>query len=129
MKPYIHSLSSVKKWRGTIENYLPIHEFMDSTKSGLADNRHRCILHTSQGIFIVEKVFGSTITNSDGKVVSVRDVAENHIKEDFGGFIPTLQDFLEHMIYQTWMHGEGMPSSCRNLHLNIVKKVTKWKVD
>ena len=70
--PYHHSLSSVKKWGGKVEDYLPIHNWFDASKSHLADFRHRALRHHAEGIFWAEEVFGVTITNSDGKVVPVR---------------------------------------------------------
>lgn len=102
MKPFLHSEISVKKFGGRVEDYLPLHNFMDSSKSSYPLNTHRAILHHSFGIFILEKVFGEVITNSDGKKVSVRDVGEQHCLDDLG-FIPTVQDYLEHMEYQEWM--------------------------
>jgi hypothetical protein len=61
--------------------------------------------------FILEKVFGTVITNSAGKQVSVRDIGEMHVLEDYGGrFIPSVQDFFENMEYQPWMlKGAGTP--------------------
>lgn len=42
--------------------------------------------------------------NSDGRKVHVRDVAEQHVLEDFRGrFIPTLQDYLETIQVKPWM--------------------------
>lgn len=56
-------------------------------------------------------MLGATITNSDGRVVSVRDVGEQHILEDYGGrFIPTPQDFLHGVPLEDWMlNGRGEP--------------------
>ena len=65
MKPWIHAKSSAKKFGGEPEDYLPIHDFMDSSKSAHADVRHRCVLHSAFGIYIVEKVFGTNIKNSN----------------------------------------------------------------
>lgn len=42
------------------------------------------ILHNALGIFICEQVFGTYFTNSDGKIVQVRDVAEQHVLDDLG---------------------------------------------
>jgi hypothetical protein len=102
VKPYVHSLSSVKKWGGKPEDYLPIHDFMDSSKACLPDVRHRAILHNSFGCFLAERVFGHNITNSDGKLVSVRDVAEQHVIEDLGT-IPTVEQWLKEVTIQDWM--------------------------
>lgn len=73
-KPWIHALSSAKRYGGKPEDYMDIHNLMDSSKSSIADNRHRALTHNSWFIgYILEKVFGSTLKNSDGKIVSVRD--------------------------------------------------------
>lgn len=96
MNAVIHSKISVKKRGGRIEDYLAIHEFMDSTKELCSDNRHR-ILHTLWGIRrVMVPVFGHTIINSDGKEVNVKDLCEqDHILPDYQNrFIPTLEDFV-----------------------------------
>ena len=102
MKPYLHAKASVKRYGGKIEDYLPIHDFLDSSKSSLADARHRAILHSSFGVFIVEKIFGHIITNSAGKEVSVRDLAEEHVVEDLG-MIPSVHKWLEKLPVEDWM--------------------------
>lgn len=104
MKPHIHSKNSVRKHGGKVEDYQAIHDFIDSSKSAVPDVRHRAVLHSAFGIYIVERVFGVTIKNSDGHTVSVRDIAEEHVIEDLGR-IPTLQDYLEHMELAQWMGG------------------------
>lgn len=97
MNPYKHSEISVKKRGGTIKDYYAIHSFMDSTKELCSDNRHR-ILHTHWGIRrVIIPIFGETITNSDNKIVNVKDLCEfDHILPDYRNkFIPTLYDFVE----------------------------------
>ena len=43
--------------------------------------------------------------NSDGKKVHVRDIAEQHILEDFRmRFIPSLSDYLQNMSLKGWMN-------------------------
>jgi len=114
-KPYIHALSSAKRYGGTPEDYLELHTFMDSSKSCIADNRHRALTHNSWFIsVIIERVFGITMTNSEGKVVSTRDIAEQHVLEDYGQrFIPSAQDFLQEIEWKPWMNNgtEGPPPS------------------
>lgn len=109
MKPHIHSKNSVREFGGAAEDYQPIHDFIDSSKSCVADMRHRAVLHSAFGIYIVERVFGVTMRNSEGGLVSVRDVAEKHVLEDLGR-IPSLQDYLEHMELAPWMGGPSLKS-------------------
>jgi len=94
MTPVKHCIISQKRWGGTLDDYLPIHEFIDSTKVLCADNRHR-ILHTHWALdFIVLPLFGRMMTNSDGKRVPVKEMVErDHLLPDYGNrFIPTLND-------------------------------------
>ena len=102
MKPLVHAKVSVKRYGGLVEDYLPIHDFIDSSKIAMPDVRHRAILHSSFGIYLAEQQFGTYITNSAGKDVSVRDIAEEHVQEDLG-FIPTVQDWLSDLPTKDWM--------------------------
>lgn len=104
VKPYLHSNIHVKKYGGKAEDYADIDDFIDSSKSSVADVRHRAILHSSFGCFVVEQVFGRTRVNSDGKTYSPRDIAEDHILQDLG-FIPTMENYLQHMTIEPWMSG------------------------
>ena len=116
-KPYIHAQSSARKFGGIPEDYIEIHNLLDSSKSVVADNRHRALTHNSWFLFILEKIFGITITNKDGNKVSVREIGEQHILEDFGGkFIPTPQDYISEMQFKDWMqNGNGYPPSYEKL--------------
>jgi hypothetical protein len=104
MKPFLHSRSSAHKWGGVPEDYQPIHDFLDETKAHHADMRHRALLHNSWGIYLCERIFGINITNSAGKLVSVRDIAERHVIEDLGR-IPAVTDYLQHMTMPWWIGG------------------------
>lgn len=104
MKPYIHAQNSVRAFGGCVEDYLPVHDFLDESKAHFADMRHRALLHSSWGVFLAERVLGHTIKNSDGRVVQVRDVAEMHIMEDMGR-IPSVQDYLQGMPMYSWLGG------------------------
>lgn len=116
-KPWIHSLECAKKFGGKPEDYMDLNSFLDSSKGTVADSRHRALTHTSWFISVViPRVFGETAINSDGKVYSTRDVAECHVISDYKGFIPSAQDFLAEMEYQSWMNnGNGVPPSCAKL--------------
>lgn len=104
--PYHHAISSARKYGGAPEDYQAIHDWFDASKSHVADFRHRALRHHSEGIFAAEKEFGVTITNSDGRVVPVRYIGEQHVKEDLGK-IPTLADWLLNIQPQGWMLGRG----------------------
>lgn len=104
MKPYIHAKNSVRKYGGKPEDYMAIHDFFDSSKIAYAKIQHRAILHNTFGIFLVEKIFGSTIVNSDGRTISVRDIAEDHVVQDLG-FIPTVEDWVDKIPVTDWMIG------------------------
>lgn len=104
MKPYIHSKNYAKKYGGLPEDYQELHDFFDSTKIAIPDIRHRAVLHSAFGIFLLEKLFGTTITNSEGKKVSVRDIGEDHVIEDLG-FIPTMERWFVNMPKEEWMSG------------------------
>jgi hypothetical protein len=103
-KPLIHARSSAHRFGGQPKDYLAIHEKMDSSKMAHAEVTHRCVFHSAFGIYLIEELFGRTLTNSDGKEVFVRDVAEQHVLEDLG-CIPNLSDWLKEMPAQPWMAG------------------------
>lgn len=122
-KPFIHAQSSAKKFGGVWEDYILIHELLDSSKAVIADNRHRALTHNSWFIStIIPKIFGEVFKRqSDGCLVSTRDVAELHVLEDYRKrFIPSASDFLSKIPYEPWMqNGEsGTPESYKNLRPN-----------
>lgn len=99
-----HAQSSVRIWGGTPEDYQPIHDWFDATKELFADCRHRALRHHSHGIFEAERLFGHAILNSAGKTVPVRYIGEQHVREDCGGRIPTIADWLEGLPIKSWMN-------------------------
>ena len=92
--PYHHAVSSVRKHGGTVGDYLPLHQWFDSSKECFCDFRHRALRHHAQGIYEAERVFGPTIVNSNGKPIPTRILGEQHVKEDCGGRIPSLADWF-----------------------------------
>jgi hypothetical protein len=127
-KPYIHALSSAKKFGGTFQDYISIHNLLDISKGACADHRHRVLTHNAFFIGVILEMIPfpnsappidglyTTIINSDGKHISVRDIGEQHCLEDFGGFIPTLQDYIDHMEMTAWMsNGRGKPNSIKSI--------------
>lgn len=104
--PEIHAKSSVKRWGGTIEDYLAIHELLDSPKETMNNNTSRMLTHNVWFCYkIIPKIFGYNITNSDGRSVDTVDIAMLHVAEDFRmKFVPTVQDYLKHLDVQPWMN-------------------------
>lgn len=103
--PLIHSKSSVKRFGGKVEDYLAIHELLDSPKTTMNNNTSRTLTHNTWFCYhIIPKIFGYNIINSDGKSVDTVDIAMLHVAEDFRmKFVPTPQDYLKHMKPQAWM--------------------------
>jgi hypothetical protein len=104
---YHHALSSAKKWGGVAEDYLPLHQWFDESKAITADFRHRALRHHAEGIFMLERFFGATITLSTGRVVPVRLIGEQHVREDLG-FIPSFADWVRCIRPEPWM-GRAQP--------------------
>lgn len=100
--PYHHAVSSARKWGGKPEDYQAIHDWFDATKSHFADFRHRAMRHHSEGIYLCETIFGTTITNSAGQVIPTRLIGEQHVLEDLGR-IPTIKDWLQNLKPEAWM--------------------------
>lgn len=71
------------------EKYNLPHDFIEDVVNLIKNNR-------SKGVHIL---------NSDNKKIHVRDVAEQHILEDFRGkFIPTINDYMNNMNLKSWMN-------------------------
>lgn len=103
MNSWYHAKSSAHKWGGIPEDYIEIHEFIDSSKKVIPDVRHRSLYHHSLGVWLCQEIFGRTITV--GRIqVPVREIAEKHIIEDLG-WLPSPADYSENMTIQTWMSG------------------------
>lgn len=115
-----------------MEDYMAIHAKMDCSKGYIADNRHRVLTHT---MFWIQEVmiplYGQTLTNSDGKIVSVKDVCEQHILEDYRHkFIPTPQDFIQEMEFKEWMqNGRSVPESCKRLYKKVETNYSQLNID
>lgn len=130
-KPFIHAISSARKFGGKPEDYIDIHDLMDLSKGAMPDNRHRALTHNSWFLSnILERVFGHTIKNSDGREVSVRDIGEQHILEDYSNkFIPTAQDFLQEMNFKQWMNNGVKEVAPSHQKIEANKKVTHIDFD
>ncbi len=120
MKPLEHAQRSVKHYGGTVDDYLPIHDFLDMSKAVHADMRHRALLHNSLGPFIAEQIFGGYLTierlTDDPVEVSVRQIAEDHIMEDMGR-IPNASEFLSLIPESEMFRFAFVPRHRRELNL------------
>ena len=126
-------MSAAKKFGGDPSEYIEIESWIDSSKSVMGDVRHRSMYHHTAGIFLCEKIFGTTITvdkeGSHPRKVPVRLIAELHIMQDLG-FIPSPQDYIKHMTLQTWMGGPVRNErSLSDLLNNRNAFVTKTQLD
>lgn len=132
MKPWIHAKISVKKYGGKPEDYIDIHNWFDQTKAHVADARHRLVLHNSFGVYLAEQQFGimrqkddgswvrlPIIINSDGKDISVRDIAEQHVLDDLGN-IPTLGECLEHVTLPENISGKVKRIKISSTNIRII---------
>jgi len=79
-----------------------LRQWFDQSKAILADPRHRALRHHAEGIFMLESVFGATIDNADGRVVPVRLIGEQHVREDLGS-VPSFADWARLFTPQAWM--------------------------
>ncbi|HKD77675.1 MAG TPA: hypothetical protein VKB76_19370 [Ktedonobacterales bacterium] len=95
--PWHHALMSARRFGGTPDDYLAVHHWMDYTKSHIADCRHRLFLHNAWGIYVAERILGTTLVRAtDGKELPLRPTLEDHVKQDFGK-IPTLAYCLDQL--------------------------------
>jgi hypothetical protein len=119
---YIHAVSSARRFGGKAEDYLAVHNWFDATKAIAADFRHRALRHHSEGIFLAEQIFGTTILNSAGRPVPVRMVGEQHVREDFNGRIPAANDWLRAIRAEPWMHVRPADMPTEGIYVELVKR-------
>lgn len=135
MNSYYHAKSSAKKWGGSPEQYIDIHEFIDSSKRIVGDVRHRSMYHHTEGVWLCQRIFGRTIqvggryavpqeinylTEGSEPSVSgpnldivdlgpVREIPVRLIAElhimQDLGWIPSPSDYIKNMELQQWMGG------------------------
>jgi hypothetical protein len=103
MRPYQHAVSSAAALGGRWQDYLAIHEFLDSTKAACSDMRHRMILHSVD--------FGGALT---AMFFPDRDdidrIVRQHVVEDIGA-ARTLSEWLQlcRRAQMPRFHPEGLP--------------------
>lgn len=113
--PLHHAESSARRFGGVAGDYQAIHDWLDATKETFCDCRHRALRHHAQGVFEAERVFGNAVRNSVGVLIPVRYIAEQHIKEDCGGIVPSVADWLSRIRVEGWMsRGYTLPQEEAN---------------
>ena len=88
MRPHQHAMSSAARFGGKWQDYLAVHEFIDSTKVCCSDPRHRMILHSVDlGSALVKIAFPDRFDTDD--------LVQQHVIEDLG-CARTLSEWLGH---------------------------------
>jgi hypothetical protein len=73
-------------------------------KNGLVTVSIECLDTIVKVYLNVKRVFGMSFVNSDGKTVYTRYVAEQHVKEDCNGYIPSAKEWVDNINTPTeWM--------------------------
>ena len=92
--PYHHAVSSAQLNGGHADDYLAVHSFFDRSKAQLAHWSHRSLYHHEFGVSDAVNHFGETVGNSDGVQVSVKQLGQQHVDEDFNLRRVTARDWL-----------------------------------
>lgn len=101
--PLHHAESSARKFGGVPDDYQFVHDWFDSSKEHLGLFVHRAQKHHTVGIYDAERHFGRSLINSAGRVVPIRWIGEQHVREDCQGRIPSLADWLGRIKPEPWM--------------------------
>lgn len=97
MKPLQHAQISAKTYGGVWTDYIGIHNFLDSSKAACAHFKHRFLLHHTEGIEIAVRLFSEQITNSNGQMVSTRQILTDHLIEDVGNIV-SIEDWARDLM-------------------------------
>src|SRR5947208_14475280 len=87
MRPFQHAMSSASRFGGRWQDYLAVHELIDSTKACCADPRHRMVLHSVDFGAAVVRVAFPDRRDTDA-------IVRQHVVEDLGSG-RTLSEWLE----------------------------------
>jgi hypothetical protein len=87
MKPLAHARIAAYRYGGSWQEWLPYHDFFDSSKVALPSVQHRMFLHSDFGASLFKRIFGNTITVA-GRTVPTDHLAQDHLDEDLGRVIP-----------------------------------------
>ena len=99
---YTQCQHSAVHFGGEWTDYLPVHRFLDWPRDHLPDGRHRRVLHNSWGIALAVDILGEVLPLLGRAPVSVRQVAEEHIRYECGD-VPTMEASLAGIRLERWM--------------------------
>lgn len=97
MKPLQHAQISAKTYGGRWQDYIEVHNFLDSSKAACAHFKHRFLLHHIEGIELGVQIFGETLTNSENKIIETRQLLTEHLIEDVGRVV-TVKDWARDLL-------------------------------
>jgi hypothetical protein len=97
MKPLQHAQISQKIYGGKWQDYVEVHNFLDSSKVACSHFKHRFLLHHAEGIELGVQIFGETITNSENKTIETRRLLTDHLIEDVGRII-SVEDWARDLL-------------------------------
>lgn len=100
MKPLQHAQISQKTYGGKWEDYIEVHNFLDSSKVVCAHFKHRFLLHHTEGVELGVKIFGQHLVNSESKTVETKQLLTEHLIEDVGRFV-TVEDWASDLLPKT----------------------------
>ena len=118
MKPFQHAQISRKTYGGSWQDYIEIHNFLDSSKATCAHFKHRFLLHHREGIELGVRIFGETLTNSDNRQIETRRLLTEHLIEDLGS-IASVEDWAR----------ELLPDASSSLYKFLLKKREQIEAD
>lgn len=118
MKPLQHANISAKTYGGVWQDYIEIHNFLDSSKAACAHFKHRFLLHHTEGIDLAVCLFGEILTNNDGQTILSRQILTDHLIEDVGNIV-SVEDWAKDL----------MPKKAGRIYQFLAKKRAQIEAD
>ncbi len=96
---------SQDKFGGEVEDYLRIHQFLDSPSLWLKAEKQLVLTHSNFGVFLCDQIFGHTFhRRSDRELMLTANIAREHLEAELGTVID-VQNMLNLMPLRTWQNG------------------------
>lgn len=97
MKPLQHANISAKTYGGKWQDYIEVHNFLDSSKAACAHFKHRFLLHHREGIELAGRIFGEMLVNSENEIIETRRLLTDHLIEDVGRVV-SVEDWARDLL-------------------------------